>query len=268
MLNTSEGEWSHSFWPHFLSWRSLARSRFYFGICSFLRLVVINPIVIHSTILFLSFIRNSEYLSNYFCAAGKWRFFFNIRELNIWIVTLLRNELNKNADNNEDNYPSLEVKSVIRRWSVPLHAVIPRIGAGCVIAIAPAPAAVVSVGSGCRCSTVTDSSSHVFDEVVMLYSTSYNKTTNKSKVDQRQRFFVLFWFYWQVCVEHAPTGNLPAARQGTHIPGLKNFSFFFLFHLLLLNDWLPSILLADWISSQSKGCRCSLHIQSNCFCVR
>ena len=78
----------------------------------------------------------------------------------------------------------------------------------------------------------------------------------------------LFWFYWQVCVEYAKTGNLPAARQGTHIPGLKNFSFFFLFHLLLLNDWLPSILLADWISSQSKGCRCSLHIQSNCFCVR
>ena len=48
----------------------------------------------------------------------------------------------------------------------------------------------------------------------------------------------------------------------------KTFPFFFLFHLLLLNDWLPSILLADWISSQSKGCRCSLHIQSNCFCVR
>ena len=42
-------------------------------------------------------------------------FFLNIRELNILIVTLLRNELNKNADNNEDNYPSLEVKSVIRR---------------------------------------------------------------------------------------------------------------------------------------------------------
>ena len=176
-------------------------------------------------------------------------FFFNIRELNIWIVTLLRNELNKNGDNNEDNYPSLEVKSVIRRWSVPLHAVIPRIGAGCVIAIAPAPAAVVSVGSGCRCSTVTDSSSHVFDEVVMLYSTSYNKTTNKSKVDQRQRFFVLFWFYWQVCVEHAPTGNLPTARQGTYVPGLKNFSFFPI--PFTLAEWLIAFNPAGWLNLKS-----------------
>jgi hypothetical protein len=76
------------------------------------------------------------------------------------------------------------VKSVIRRWHVPLHAVIPRIGAGCIITIAAASATVVSVGSWRWCPAVANSSDRVFDEAVMrLFSTSYERTHKKKEMN-------------------------------------------------------------------------------------
>ena len=69
-------------------------------------------------------------------------------------------------------YPSLEVKSVIRRCSVPLHSVVAHI-------VAPAATAtcslfVVGAGAGRRWSALfADSSVAVFDEAAMMNCTSF-----------------------------------------------------------------------------------------------